>query len=52
MKGGETLEQIVQIGSGGPIPGNIPGLVGRGSEHLDPAEDVPAHCRRVGLDGL
>jgi len=37
---------------GGPIPGNIPGQVGRGSEQPDLAEDVPAHGRGVGLDGL
>ena len=32
------------------IPGNVQGQVGRGSEHADLAEDVPAHCRGVGLD--
>ena len=35
-----------------PIPGNIQGQVGRGSEHPDLVEDVPAHCREVGLDDL
>jgi len=35
-----------------PIPGNIQGQVGWGSEQPDPAEDVPAHCRGVVLDGL
>jgi len=34
------------------IPGNIPGQVGRGSEQSDLVEDVPAHCRGFGLDGL
>jgi len=48
-KGGETLEQIVQRGSGSPIPGNIQGQVGRGSEQSDWAEDVPAHFRGGGL---
>jgi len=33
-------------------PGNVQGQVGRGSEQPDPLEDVPAHCRQVGLDGL
>jgi len=51
-EGGEALVQVAQRGSAGPIPGNIPGQVGRGSEQLDPVEDAPAHCRSVGLDGL
>jgi len=51
-KGGETLAQIAQRGGGGPIPGNIQGQVGRGSEQPDLVEDVPAHCRGVGLDDL
>jgi len=38
--------------SGGPIPGNIHGQVGRGSEQPDVFEDVTAHCREVGLDDL
>jgi len=42
---GETLEQISQRGSGGPIPGNIQGQVGRGSEQPGLVEDIPAHCR-------
>ena len=33
-----------------PIPGTIQGQVGRGSEQPDLVEDVPAFCRRVGLD--
>jgi len=41
-----------QRGSGGPIPGNIQGQVGQGSEQPGLAEDDPAHCRGVGLDGL
>ena len=28
-----------------PIPGNIQGQVGWGSEQPDLVEDVPAHCR-------
>jgi len=38
--------------SGGPIPGNIQGQVGWGSEQPGVVEDLPAHCRRVGLDGF
>ena len=48
MKCGETLEQVAQRGSGGPIPGNIQGQVGQGSEQPGLVEDVPAHCRGVG----
>jgi len=51
-KGGETLEQIAQRSSGGPIPANIQGQVGRCSEQPALAEDVPARCRGIGLDGL
>jgi len=51
-KGGETLAQVAQRGSGCPIPGNIQGQVGWGSEQPDLGEDVPAHCRRGGLDNL
>jgi len=39
-------------GSGGPIPGNIQGWFGWGSEQSDLVEDVPAHGRGVGLDDL
>jgi len=49
---GETLEQIAQRGSGGPIPGNVQGQAGWGSEQPDLVEDVPAHCRGLGLDDL
>jgi len=35
-----------------PIPGNIQGQFGWGSEQPGLVEDVPAHCRRVGLGGL
>ena len=35
-----------------PIPGNIQGQVGQGSEQADLVEDVPTHCRGVGLDDL
>jgi len=51
-EGGETLAQVAQRGRRCPIPGNIQGQVGWGSKHPDPVEDVHAHCREVGLDGL
>jgi len=51
-KGGETLEQGAQRGSGGPTPGSIQGQAGRSSEQPGLVEDVPAHCRGVGLDDL
>jgi len=51
-KASETLEQVAQRGSGGPIPGNIQGQVGWGSEQPDLVEDISAHCREVGLDDL
>jgi len=49
---GETLEQLAQRGGQCPIPGNIPGQAGWGSEQPDPVEDVPAHCRGVWLGDL
>jgi len=51
-EGGETLEQIAQRSSGGPIPGNTQGHVGWGSEQPGLVEDVPAHSRGVGLQDL
>jgi len=51
-KSGETLEHVAQRSSGGPIPGNIQGQVGRGSEQRGLVKDVPAYCRGVGLDDL
>jgi len=51
-EGGETLEWVAQRGSGAPIPGNIQGQVGRGSEQPGLVEDVPAYCRGAGLDDL
>jgi len=51
-EGGETLHQVAQRGSGGPIPGNIQGQVGGGSEQPGLVEDVPDPCRGVGLDEL
>jgi len=51
-EGGETLAQVAQRGGGGPIPGNIQGHLGRGSEQPGLVEDVPAHCRGIRLDDL
>jgi len=51
-EGGETLAQVAQRGGRCPIPGHIQGQVGWGSEQPDLVEDVPAHGRGVGLDGL
>jgi len=51
-EGRETLEQIVQRGGGCPIPRNIQGQVGQGSEQPGLIEDIPAHCRGVVLDDL
>ena len=51
-EGDEALGRVAQRGSGGPIPGNIQGQVEWGSEQPGLVEDVPAHCRGFGLDGL
>ena len=46
------LERVAQRGSGGPIPGNIQGQVGQGSEQPDVVSGVPARCGGAGLDDL
>ena len=51
-EGGETLAWVGRTGGRCPIPGNIQGQAGRGSEQPDLVEDVPAQCRGVGLDDL
>jgi len=43
------LEQVAQTGSESPIPGNIQGQVGQGSEQPGLVEDIPDHCRALGL---
>lgn len=48
-EGGEMLADVTQRGSGCPIPANMEGQVGQDS---DLVEDVPAHCRGVGLNDL
>ena len=52
VRGGETLEQVSQRGGTYPVPGNLQGQVGQGSEQPGLFEDVPSHCRGVGLDDL
>jgi len=51
-EGGETLEQVAQRGGRCPIPGNIHGQVGWGSEQPGLVKDVPVPHRGVGLDDL
>jgi len=46
------VAQVAQRGGRCPIPGNIQGQIGCSSEQPDLVEDVPAHCRAGGLDGL
>jgi len=46
------MEQIAYRGSGGPVSGNIQGQVGQGSEQPGLVEDIPAHCRGIGLCDL
>ena len=48
----EALAQVAQRGGGCPIPGDIQGQAGQGSEQPDPAVGVPVQCRAVGPDGL
>jgi len=51
-EGCETLQQVAQRGGRCPIPGNIQGQAGLGSEQPGLVEDVPTHCREVGLHDL
>jgi len=51
-EGGETLAHVAQRAGGCSIPGNTQGQVGQGSEQPGLVVDVPAHCRRLGLDDL
>jgi len=39
------VELVALRGGRCPIPGDIHGQVGQGSEQPDQVEDVPAHCR-------
>lgn len=49
---GETLGQIDQRGGRCPIPRNIQGQIGQGSEQPDSVEDLPAYFRGLGLDHI
>ena len=51
-QGSETQEQVTQRGGGCPIPGDIQGQAGQGSEQPALAGGVPVHCRGVGPDGF
>ena len=46
------MDQVAQRGDRCPIPGNLEGQVGQGSEQPHLVEDVSAYCRGVGLDDL
>ena len=46
------MSQVAQRGGRLPIPSNIQGQAGQGSEQSGLVEDVPAHCREIELDGL
>jgi len=46
------MAQVAQRGGRCPIPGNVQGQVGQGSEQSGLVGHVPAHCSRVGLDDL
>ena len=43
---------LVQRGGGCPIPRDIQGQAGQGSEQPDLAVRVPVHCKGVGLEDL
>jgi len=47
-KSGDTLAQVAQSSTGGPITRNIQGQVGWGSEQPHLVKDVPAHCGGLG----
>lgn len=49
---GKTLEQIAQRDCRLPIPADIQGQVGHGSEQSDLDEDVAAHCKGVGINDI
>lgn len=49
---GVVLALVAQRCDSCPIPINIRGQAGWGSEQYDLVENAPAHCRRLGLDDL
>jgi len=48
--GDDALEQVAQVGWGGPIPGGIQGQAGCGSGQPGLAVGDPAHSRGLKLD--
>ena len=50
--GGEALEQIAQRSGGCPVPGDIQGQAGQGSEQPALVVALPVNCREVGLDDI
>lgn len=46
------MEQVAQRGGRRPVPGDIQGQVGQGSEQRGLVEDVPIYSRGVGLHDL
>ena len=51
-KDGEALAQVAQRGGRNPVPGDIQGQAGQGTEQPHLAVGVLVHCREVGLGGL
>ena len=51
-EGGGTLERVTQRGGRCSTSGSIQGQVGWGSKQPDLVDDVPAHCRGVGLEAF
>ena len=49
---GEALEQVSQRSCGCPLPGSVPGQVGRGFEQPGLEESITDHSRSVALGGL
>lgn len=40
------------VGGGCPMPGNVQGQAGQGSQQTDLVKDVPDYCRGITLDDL
>lgn len=52
-EGGGILDQAAQRGGGMlSLPGSVQGRVEECSETLDLVEDIPAHCREIGVGDL
>lgn len=50
-EGGETVKKVAWKSSGFSITGSVHVQFGQGSEQPDLVKDIPAHGRRLGLDG-